>query len=83
MEAMKNVQENKYLGDIISCDMKNTINIKEKTNKAIYIVNRISTCLYEQPYGRYTFRAANILREGLLLGSLLNNCESWINLTKP
>ena len=79
---MKNVEKKKYLGDIISSDMKNTINIKEKTDKAIGIVNKISTCLFERPYGRNTFRAAKLLREGLLLGSLLNNSESWCNLTK-
>ena len=75
-KAMGKVQVNKYLGDIISHDMKNTHNKKEKTNKAVGIVKKIST------YGRNTFRAAKILREGLLLGSMLNNSESWINLTK-
>ena len=62
--------------------MTNTHNIKEKKNKAVGIVKKISTCLYERPYGSNTFRAAKILREGLLLGSMLNNSESWINLTK-
>ena len=32
--------------------------------------------------GRHTFRAASIMRQSLLLGSLLNNSESWINITK-
>ena len=81
-EAMKKVQSKKYFGDIISQDMKNTLNIKEKNNKAVGIVKKISTCLYERPYGRHTFRAAKLLREGLLLGSMLNNCESWVNITK-
>ena len=79
---MKQVELKKYLGDIISQDMKNIQNIKEKTNKAVGIVNKISTALYERPYGRHTFKAAKIMREGLLLGSLLNNSESWINITK-
>ena len=81
-KAMKKVQSKKYLGDIISQDMKNTLTIKEKNNKAVGIVKKISTCLYERPYGRHTFRAAKLLREGLLLGSMLNNCESWVNITK-
>ena len=62
--------------------MKNISNIKEKHNRAIGIVNKISSSLYERPYGRYTFRAAKLLREGLLLGSMLNNSESWVNITK-
>ena len=40
-EDMKDVKEKKYLGSIISHDMKNTINIKEKTDKGIGIVNKI------------------------------------------
>ena len=47
---MENVHEKKYLGDIISCDMKNNKNIKEKTNRAVGISNKISTTLMERPY---------------------------------
>ena len=62
--------------------MKNTINFKEKTNRAIGIVKKISTSLFERPYGRNTFRAAVLMRESLLLGSMLSNSESWINISK-
>ena len=63
--------------------MKNTLNIKEeKTNKVVGITKQISICLYKCPYGKHTFRAAKYLREGLLLGLMLNNSESWINITK-
>ena len=81
-ETMKTVQEKKYLGDIIAEDMKNTTNIRSKTNKAVGIVNKVLTSIKERPYGRHTFRAASIMRQSLLLGSLLNNSESWINITK-
>ena len=81
-EVMKRVQEKKYLGDIISNDMKNTKNIKAKANRAIGIVNKISTSLYERPNGKSTFKAAILMRESLLLGSMLSNSESWINITK-
>ena len=36
---MKNVSNKKYLGDIVSQDLKNKINIKEKTGKAVGNVN--------------------------------------------
>ena len=81
-EVMKKVQEKKYLGDIISHNMKNTLNFKEKTNRAIGIVKKISTSIFERPYGRNTFRAALLMRESLLLGSMLSNSESWINISK-
>ena len=38
-EVMKNEESKKYLGSIISADMSNKINIKEKTNIAVGIVN--------------------------------------------
>ena len=81
-EIMKTVHEKKYLGDIISDDMKNHKNIKEKTDRAVGIVKKISTSLNERPYGKHTFKAAKLMREGMLLGSLLTNSESWINMTK-
>ena len=81
-EVMKNVQNKKYLGCIISNDMGNQSNIKEKTNRGVGIVNKIITTLYERPYGKYTYKAAALMREGLLLASILNNSESWINITK-
>ena len=67
-EVMNIVQEKKYLGDIISHDMKNTKYIKAKTNRAIGIVNRISTCLYERPYGKHTFKAAILMSESPFWG---------------
>ena len=34
------------------------------------------------PYGKYSFKAAALMRESLLIGSMLNNAESWININK-
>lgn len=81
-ELMKNVTEKKYLGDIISNDLKNEKNIKDKTNKAVGSVNKIMNSLRERPYGRHAYKAAKLMREGMLLGGLLTNCESWINVTE-
>ena len=79
---MKNVFEKKYLGDIISSDLKNKKNITDKTNKGVGNVNKILTSLNERPYGRHTYKAAKLMREGMLLGSMLTNWESWINITE-
>ena len=81
-ETMKQVHEKKYLGDILSDDMKNQKNLKDKTNRAVGIVNKITSTLSERPYGRHRFKAAKIMRESMLLGSILSNSESWINLTQ-
>ena len=78
---MKEVTEKKYLGDIISNDGKYYKNIKDRTNKALGNINKIVSTLTERPYGKYFCRAYKILREGFLLGGLLKNAESWVNLT--
>ena len=81
-EIMKSVKEKKYLGNIISHDLRNKLNIKDRTNKAVGNVNKILAGLNERPYGKNTFRAAKIMREAMLVGPLLNNSETWINVTK-
>ena len=81
-EDIKNVTEKKYLGDLISADNSNKKNIKDKTNKGVGNVNKIISSLNERPYGKHTYKAAKLMREGMLLGSMLTNCESWINVTE-
>ena len=76
---MKNFKEKKYLGDLISSDLKNGKNIKERVGKATGNVNIIVTTLTERPFGKHFFKAAKLMREGLLINSLLTNSESWVN----
>ena len=79
---MKNVKVKKYLGEIISTTVKNETNIKEKTNKAFGNVKKIEDTLNERPYGKHRFKAALLMRNSMLLGSLANNIETMINVTK-
>ena len=81
-DIMKTVHDKKYLGDIISDDMINCKNIKEKTNRGVGIVRKILTSIIERPYGKHTYKAAKLMREGMHLGTMLTNAESWINITK-
>ena len=53
-EAMKNVLNKKYLGSIFSHDMKNSLNIKEKTDRGVGIVIKSLLSIYERPYGKHT-----------------------------
>jgi hypothetical protein len=80
-KEMKEILKKKYFWDIISSDGKNKKNIKDRTNKATGNVNKIVTTLNERYYGKNTFKAYKLMREGILLGSLLTNSESWINVT--
>ena len=80
-EAMKNVLNKKYLGSIFTHDMKNNLSIKEKTDRGVGIKNQILSSIYERPYGKHTYKAAIIMREAMLIGSMLTISESWINMT--
>ena len=75
-EAMNEVIEKKYLGDLIARDGTNFKNIKERTNKAHGNINKIVTSINEIPYGKHFFKAAKLMRDAILLNGLLNNSES-------
>ena len=75
------VTSDKYLGDIISSDGKNTLNIQERKRRGYLAVNQINEMLNDLCLGKYYFEAGNILRNSLLLSSLLSNSESWYNIT--
>ena len=81
-EPMADSQEEKYLGDIISNDGRNMKNIKARVNKGKGIVSRIMTLLEGIPFGKFYFEVAVILRNTLLVSSMLTNSEAWYNVTK-
>ena len=56
--------------------------IKNRTDKAAGNVNTIVSGLNDKPYGSKTFRAAKVMREAMLMRPMLNNAETWINITK-
>ena len=55
---------------------------KEKVNKAVGSVEKIISAIIERPYGRHTYKAALLMRQGLMLGGMLTNSETWINITE-
>ena len=64
----------------MSCDGRNTKNIVERTNRANGNIDKIISTLTERPFGRHYFKAYKLMREGMLIGGLLTNSESWINI---
>ena len=81
-ELMEEKKEEKYLGDVISRDGKNIKNIKARVAKGKGIVTRIMTILEGIPFGQFYFEIAVILRNSLLVSSMLCNSEAWHNVTK-
>ena len=81
-ELMEEIEEAKYLGDVISNDGKNIKNIKSRVNKGKGIVQKIINILEGIPFGKLFFEVAIILRNTLLVSSVLCNSETWYNVTK-
>ena len=79
---MSIVNEDKYVGDILSKDGKHTKNINLRRSKGIGISNEIVAILDEMCLGPYYFIVAVILRQALLISVLLFNSETWLRLTK-
>ena len=79
---MEEKKEEKYLGDVIAKDGRNLKNILERINKGKGIVQKIQNILDGIPFGKLYFQIAILLRNTLLVSSLLCNSEAWFNLTK-
>ena len=80
-ESMEEKADEKYLGDIISKDERNLKNIKARVNKGKGIVRKILNILEGIPFGKLFFQVAVLLRNTLLVSSMLCNSEAWVNLT--
>ena len=73
--------EEKYLGDLISNDGRNLKNLKTRVEKGKGIVNKILSILDAFPFGSAYFEIGLILRNSLLVSSMLCNSEAWYNIT--
>ena len=78
---LKSVDDQKYLGDLLSSSGTNRLNISARKAKGLGITNQIKTILDEGYFGRFYFEAALMLREALFLNSCLLNSEVWYNIT--
>ena len=78
---MEEKDEEKYLGDVISNDGRNIKNIKARIAKGKGIVTKILTMLEGIPFGQHYFEVGILLRDSLLVSSILFNAEAWYNLS--
>ena len=79
---METTEEDKYLGDIIMNNGKNTKNIKARKDKGEGIRKQVITMLEDVCFGPYEFEVATIWRNSLFINSILTNSETWYNLSK-
>ena len=72
----------KYLGQTISADGRNTSNIQKIKNKGIGIQNKIIQMLEIMPGGKFHFQISIILRNLIILSSILSSSEVWYGITQ-
>ena len=61
---------------------KNLLNIKGRVTKGRGIIKKILNILSCIPFGKLFYKIAILLRNSLLVSSVLCNSEAWFNLTK-
>ena len=79
---MCHVTEDTYLGDIISCDGRNTKNVQNRIGKGLGKITEIMNILEKISFGHQYFKIALLLRESLFLNSILTNAEIWYGVTQ-
>jgi hypothetical protein len=77
---METSEAEKYLGDLIANDGTNTKNIQARKAKGIGIVDQIMDMLTGTVFGPFYFEVGLILRDSLLVNSILTNSEAWYGL---
>jgi hypothetical protein len=77
---MQEVQSDEYLGDVISADGSNTLNVKKRVSKGFGIISKIKNMLDKVTLGHHYFKAALLLRESIFLNGILTNTEVWYGL---
>ena len=64
---MSHIETEKYLGQTVSSNGRNTTNIKKMKKKGIGIQNKIIQILDNMPGGKFHFMIAKILRSSYLI----------------
>ena len=78
---IQEVTEFKYLGNIITSEGTNMMDLQGKYNRGIGTINKIDTILETIYFGDFHFEVGKNMIESMLLGTILNNIEVAYNLT--
>ena len=79
---MEDVQYDTYLGDIISNDGKNKLNIENRISKGLGIISQIMNILEIVSFGTHYMEIALLLRDSMFINGILFNSEVWYGLSK-
>ena len=81
-ENMKNVEETKYIGDIVHSNGRNTRNVESRYGVGMSVITSTIRILKEVSLGAHYFLTGTILRDSMLINSILLNVEVWFSMTK-
>ena len=80
--VMPSVSSDTYLGDIISGDGTNKLNIENRISKGVGKIAQIMCMLERVSLGKHYFKIAFLFRESIFLSSILTNSEIWYRVTE-
>ena len=78
---IKTVKSHLYLGDTVSSDGSNCLNIKSRVSKGHAVIKDIVNILEGTHFGDHYFEAMKLLRESMFLSVVTKNLEVSFNLT--
>ena len=81
-EKIQTVESDMYLGDVISGDGTNKLNIQKRVSKGLGIISQLMSMLEKTSVGRHFFKIAFLLRDSIFLNAMLTNSEVWYGMTK-
>ena len=79
---MQEVTSDTYLGDVISGDGTNKLNIDDRVSRGQGKIAQILSMIEKISLGKHFYKIAFLLRESIFLSSILTNSEVWYRLTK-
>ena len=74
---MKVITHDKYLGDVISGDGKNDLNIQDRVCKGQGLLTQVMNILDKVTLGAHYFKVAVLLRESIFINGITTNAEVW------
>ena len=80
--VMPEVSSETYLGDVVSGDGTNKLNIENRVLKGLGKVAQIMSIVEKISLGKHYFKIAFLLRESIFLSSILTTSEVWYGLSK-
>ena len=79
---VRNTYCTKYLGEVICTSGTNTENILSRKKRGFGTIKDICNMLDNMCLGPYMFKKAVVLRDSMLVGTLLTCSEAWYNVTE-